>query len=247
MTDYLTRLVNRAHGNAAALHPWIASRYDPGPSRQADADPSVAIGEDQPTVASADTTLAAESFRHRAPARSRAVSTTSNADAGPDRIAEKVLPSTIRPTPGPTSPPEPGDRPAVPHRTIFARPADQNTGAAAERSPDGARVERDYTPVVPVIAPGTPEQSAPAIDGRAVPDVVESRAPQPEAMLLPARLDVPSVAPPEAESPVIRVTIGRIDVRAVSPPAPAPKRSRPPAPRMSLEDYLRSRSRGERR
>ncbi|HLG14198.1 MAG TPA: hypothetical protein VJH03_06810 [Blastocatellia bacterium] len=39
--------------------------------------------------------------------------------------------------------------------------------------------------------------------------------------------------------PTIRVTIGRIDVRAVSPPQPPAQETAPPAPRMSLDDYLR--------
>jgi hypothetical protein len=44
--------------------------------------------------------------------------------------------------------------------------------------------------------------------------------------------------------PTIRVTIGRIEVRAVSPPAPPPRRTKQPAPEMSLDDYLRARDGG---
>ena len=44
--------------------------------------------------------------------------------------------------------------------------------------------------------------------------------------------------------PTIRVTIGRIEVRAVSPPEPPPRRTKQPAPKMSLDDYLRSRNGG---
>jgi len=44
--------------------------------------------------------------------------------------------------------------------------------------------------------------------------------------------------------PTIRVTIGRIEVRAVSPPAPPPRQTKQPAPKMSLDDYLRSRNGG---
>jgi hypothetical protein len=47
-------------------------------------------------------------------------------------------------------------------------------------------------------------------------------------------------------APIIRVTIGRVDVRAVQSPAPAPKRAKPRAPKLSLEDYLRKRERGSR-
>lgn len=40
--------------------------------------------------------------------------------------------------------------------------------------------------------------------------------------------------------PVIRVTIGRIDVRAVTPPPPPVEAPGPPAPRLSLDEYLQS-------
>jgi len=50
-------------------------------------------------------------------------------------------------------------------------------------------------------------------------------------------------APPaEPAAPVIRVTIGRVDVRAVSAPAPPPRRQAPTGPKLSLEEYLRSRN-----
>src|SRR5262249_10577065 len=42
--------------------------------------------------------------------------------------------------------------------------------------------------------------------------------------------------------PIIRVTIGRIDVRAVNAPPPPVRRETPPTPKLSLEEYLRSRS-----
>jgi hypothetical protein len=48
-------------------------------------------------------------------------------------------------------------------------------------------------------------------------------------------------------APIIRVTIGRVEVRAVHPPAPAPKPPKPSPPKLSLEDYLRQRSKGSSR
>jgi hypothetical protein len=38
--------------------------------------------------------------------------------------------------------------------------------------------------------------------------------------------------------PIVRVTIGRIEVRAIQPPAPPVPRAIPPAPKLSLEEYL---------
>jgi hypothetical protein len=47
-------------------------------------------------------------------------------------------------------------------------------------------------------------------------------------------------------APTIKVTIGRIEVRAILPPAPREKKTALPAPRMSLDDYLKSHSGGRR-
>jgi hypothetical protein len=43
----------------------------------------------------------------------------------------------------------------------------------------------------------------------------------------------------ETGPPVIRVTIGRVEVRAVTPPLPAVEPSPPPAPKLSLDEFLR--------
>jgi hypothetical protein len=59
----------------------------------------------------------------------------------------------------------------------------------------------------------------------------------------------PTVPPNESaeERPIVRVTIGRIEVRAVTPPAPAPRQAaRPPVPKLTLDDYLKSRNEGAR-
>jgi len=72
----------------------------------------------------------------------------------------------------------------------------------------------------------------------------------PSAALRP-RVDVAERGPfptrreEAAPAPIIQVSIGRIEVRATPPPAQAP-RPRPSAPSaVSLEDYLRQRSKGE--
>lgn len=67
----------------------------------------------------------------------------------------------------------------------------------------------------------------------------------------PGAIDAPSpvvqednFADPSSSEATIRVTIGRIDVRAVPPPTPPQRRVERQAPRLSLDDYLRSQSGG---
>jgi hypothetical protein len=72
---------------------------------------------------------------------------------------------------------------------------------------------------------------------------------QPEIIspLKPAATPAVSLLQPSPkEPPAIHVTIGRVEVRAMMPAAqvkPPPERS---APKMSLDDYLRSRNGGQR-
>jgi hypothetical protein len=55
-----------------------------------------------------------------------------------------------------------------------------------------------------------------------------------------------AVGQAEMVAPAIRVTIGRVDVRAVISQVPAPQEKTTPAPAMTLEEYLKRRSRGGR-
>jgi hypothetical protein len=59
-----------------------------------------------------------------------------------------------------------------------------------------------------------------------------------------AREDAPQMTQ-QPPAPTIQVTIGRIEVRA-EPPQPLPRRATPAAPRLTLDEYLRQRSGGER-
>lgn len=101
-----------------------------------------------------------------------------------------------------------------------------------------------FTPPPPSIQPIDRAEQQPA---STVPPVV---IPRQTATLLPivtprieqSRRPEESAPPP----PTIQVTIGRIEVRAMPPPAPSRPRVTTPPARLSLEDYLRSRSGGER-
>lgn len=91
----------------------------------------------------------------------------------------------------------------------------------------------------PALAPVPPETS-PTVAPLQPERVAAVRAP---VDLSPVRLSParPSQLEPEPSiaGPDIRVTIGRVEVRAIPPPSPAPRRSSPAGPRLSLEDYLK--------
>jgi hypothetical protein len=76
-----------------------------------------------------------------------------------------------------------------------------------------------------------------------------TRRVSPERMAGPKSKSGQGPLPSDNDSPsadAIHVTIGRVEVRAIYPPAqPAPSRP-PPTPKMSLDDYLRSRNGGKR-
>jgi len=116
------------------------------------------------------------------------------------------------------------------------------------------------SPVRPVVVP-TSRRDQPS-ETRATPREVSRKREMEAASARPAQAAAPSSAPlPHLPFPVVRspsvpvreapppaptiqVTIGRIEVRA-TPPAAAPARAaRSATPRLSLEDYLRSRSGG---
>ena len=54
--------------------------------------------------------------------------------------------------------------------------------------------------------------------------------------------DHPRGTPPTRPTPTIHVTIGRIEVRATPPPAQHAKKPNSAPPVMTLDDYLRQRS-----
>lgn len=135
-------------------------------------------------------------------------------------------------------------------RLHAAPPAGENAGAPErpldtdpiERSLFVRAGERPAPPWHPGSSPlDAPEpRQLPALSPTLTPadaPIAHSPSPRTSAPPLPARRDETAAETPAA--PVIRVTIGRVEVRAATPPPPVEPPA-PPAPRLSLDDYLRS-------
>jgi hypothetical protein len=117
----------------------------------------------------------------------------------------------------------------------------QNGKIAVPKSESHTRTEPvvNGERLVEAIEPGrqrTPgEQVGPSMV-RGLVDQPRSRRVKPRSAGLPSSLDDRNDTAP---ANVIRVTIGRIDVRAVTPPLPPVKSSVRPAPKLSLDEFLR--------
>jgi hypothetical protein len=164
-----------------------------------------------------------------------------------------------------TAPPAPSFASARPERPPAAA-----SGSVALPPIEDATDERLLMPLYPAVPPaaaGHPlaaSAGAPAAEARPATTTAPSRRPEHDATIAHTaaqpsrderrettaslaaaspRLEMRRAAPPPAplEQPsTIEITIGRVEVRAVSPPAPRPPPETPAAPRLSLEEYLRS-------
>jgi hypothetical protein len=183
--------------------------------------------------------------------------------------SERVLEEAVRPVP--TAPPgapvprpfdEARPRPALVPHGHEAGPHQGGTLAPAASSvtvpPSSAspvEQQRRFDPPAPMPldtgpAPPAVRESVLPAESRAIPQLRVLPAPRTPAPVMPRRSAVQAErpvrphapAPREATPPVV-VTIGRIEVRAIpAPPAARAVRDTPPA--MSLDDYLRERTRG---
>ncbi len=108
----------------------------------------------------------------------------------------------------------------MPARTRPERPSGPGSGAIGARGSEDADAQRGTTHLV---RPAASESRGEPHGGPPAPTRREAEA---------------------ASEPIVQVTIGRVDVRATVPPPP-PGRARP-APRLSLDEYLRHRSSGRR-
>jgi hypothetical protein len=130
---------------------------------------------------------------------------------------------------------------AEPHLTKPDRPAQRRARAIAQTARSAKQRRRLEIETNKVIVPvdSFQAQQKDAGDKKSVSEsVAKSRPPQ---SLYQKHFSPVDQRP---ATPIIRVTIGRVEVRAIHPPAAAPKQAKPTRPKLSLDDYLRKRTRG---
>ncbi len=265
MSDFLNRLTARTLGLAPLAQPIIPTMFAPDSPWQGVSEPL-----EQPEVhtsGASETPLSEERKKATLPAPSEPVS-DARLQAGDEPLVQR--PAAILRQSGPTpsladdqGPPREKAEPspsaeAISHRAALvpadaeetlhrAEPAPSSDEASAPRqgereplpgaaAPKGA-THLDVQMVVPRTLAHGLEKATPA--GAATDETRRPPAPHP---------DPGGEAHTGSQPPVIRVTIGRIEVRAVFPPAAAaPAAARKTvAAVLSLDDYLKQRSNGQR-
>ncbi len=139
-----------------------------------------------------------------------------------------------------------GERTAPAGRADSVNPRGLPAPASAVDSPRLADVAAapPALPPAPVVS-FQPDSTLDTLHEPVAPDILSPSTPAPVRPREPAAPPREPAAPPHP--PRITVTIGRVEVRAVPPPSP-PARPRPPspAPKLSLDEYLRRREGGTR-
>jgi len=269
MSGYIGNLLGRTLGDAPLLRPRAPSVFEPVAEPAADlqstwlaAPPSVPPVESRPV-------LSAVPSRETAPEppsapRPRLDATLPDPPppmTAPEPHAHESTPPLPRArkqeAATPHEPARPGLRIATPPVLPSVRPAPSTDRATANVEP--LRAVRPGTSTGPEPAPAAPAHlqappplalrpaAAAALHTSRPPVLPRGPLPSRESRVAPRLAARVPLAPEPAAEPGIRVTIGRVDVRAVVAPQTQSRATRSePAPRLSLDDYLRSRDGGRR-
>jgi hypothetical protein len=237
MSDYLTNLAARAHGTSAAVRPRVPSAF-----------------EDAPLIASFETTtppMKQNQIVHSRPAHPVAERLPAMPALGaPPPISAKTRSAPTEKPVLEQLPPHSSREPSSvePHQASEAVVSDRSLPrmVAVKRTAPLKNPARD-------VSNDSPPLAAPSTFGAARSDVRPiihvRKTPLPNPVTVPLRLrPVPTVARPSTATspPPIHVTIGRVEVRAILPTPQSPRSAPPPAPKLSLDDYLKQRNGGGR-
>jgi hypothetical protein len=270
MSDYLSRAAQRASGVPTGIRPALPSPFDSESSSFAPAfveaenntprvEPSRNIADEQ--VASVHERVAAIKTLWSEPAQPLPVQTigagaietgakeTSIEVMGAPFVAPKVETSAAKLDP---EAPEKAAAPSQSQGTIPRhRPKTDSLSQPTEKPSAKSVPERGSIEVFKTGSPppliGKPMLPRPAPVQVSATSATRRVSPERKAGSKSKSGQGPLTSDNDSPSAdAIHVTIGRVEVRAIYPPAqPAPSRP-PPTPKMSLEDYLRSRNGGKR-
>jgi len=251
MSDFLTRLATRALHAAPGIRPRLAGRFEPLASALDLRPPQpLDLAEELESPGAAP-----------APRRAPAQSGVSPSSAPPPPSAAAAWSAPL-PAPAPPAP-------QLPQMQDWPRGVQPPSGESDEHRDAPSTAERSW---LPARAHHAPENTAPA-EPPAFPAAPAARQAREEAAVQPARAsNAAQAARPTAQLPLqphvrpaplqprqpelaaalgqaqreadLQITIGRIEVRAVSEARPARAAPTPPRPRVTLEDYLKSRAGG---
>ncbi|MEU1598353.1 hypothetical protein ABZ468_37435 [Streptomyces sp. NPDC005708] len=251
MTDFVSRLLGIASASTPPIRPLIGSLFEPQQLRQPEEEP-LPMGDVTGHNAPPWPVGAPEALRSAASAGPETVTRQPESPIG--RVAgHEVVPPAPRPAPARL---DVGDEPPTPRKRDTA-----DIGDVAPVRPQGAEI-------VPLAAHrplGQPtETSAVEPQGDHRPAVVTRRdvdaatKPVREHPVRPLHTVVrPAVAIPgapwpasrreRAAEPSVHITIGRVEVKATQETSAPQRKQSDRRPAMSLDDYLRTRSGGDRR
>jgi hypothetical protein len=251
MSDYLSYVAARSLNLTTVVQPRLASLFEPLPNSihtpdlpselvETSAIERIAESAEPPssktTVPSPTVALPPPSPLTNAP-----VSATSLPSTPP---TSTPTPSVITPsTSGPSPPaaealaPKMAASNSFPPATEISRSYQEPVEYASLVQPQPAIVHLSATQSSRLtISPSEPKSS---LEPRSL--VPTRPVIQPPIAALPKPPFSPPVVKPSTP-PTIQVSIGRIDVRAIATPTPPRRTSTPSQPKLSLEEYLRSRS-----
>ena len=231
MADFLTRLIERSLGLAPrggrtqGVEPLIAPFYAAGPYH---APPGRAMGD----VIDEEVISVAEQHQALAPRVTEAAQSRPSVNISVAPLSQRH---------------EPRDRVSPEIKPEQALADETESGKSNQTS----RIEPLFPPTPkPMLPPANPGLTVTG-DGQSLHPKLEPLMVRPQTV---ARADESNLragirtsaeankATGETATAVIRVTIGRVDVRAVTQSAPPARRASAPVAKLSLEEYLRSRS-----
>ena len=263
MSDFLSRVLARSQGQAPVLQRRRASLFEPQPAVAQVESPASRPASPQPAP-SAPLSREPAAVMERAPIQPFPVAVRAPAELDATPVSRSESP--VRSREQPREPAEergtvlvevglgppiaaPVARPMAPSFEASVAPPVVTPGAPLARpSAPAPAVTPPVRRRAGVPRPGSetiPRAGSEAVAPAPRPTVVTPlpRPPLSSARGLTRRPAAPVMtsAPP---APAIQVTIGRIEVRAVQSPSAPARRQGPAGPRLSLEEYLKSRAGG---